>query len=129
MTEQLKKVFEPHVATVVASWLMSVNNRRRRVIYFRPESEVTIEYEVEKVSENPITGMLMYHFCIQFRGGSLWLHELAELRKRLEVFCNYEGNEHVLDDGRTYRLGDGDDEQAVFFQDGKFKIWLRSWAE
>lgn len=128
MIEQLRAAFQEAVDAVVDPWHKAHDIRRRRSVHFKDTDLIGIQYGVEKVGYDFPHGV-MYNFTITIGGpGVVWLHEFTDLRRRLEVFCSNEGEPAIID-GRQYQLGDGDDEHAVFFQEGKFKIWLRTWVE
>lgn len=127
ITVQLAAAFREDVDAVVNPWHKAHDNRRRRSVHFKVDDLIGIQYGVEHIAE--FSHGVRYNFTITIEGpGVVWLHEMNDLRRRLEVFCNNDADPVTID-GRQYQLGDGDDERAVFFQEGKFKIWLRSWAE
>lgn len=54
--------------------------------------------------------------------------DMIEIAKGLDAFCTNEEAPFEMC-GRKYQLGDGDDSLAVFFDRGRFNIWLRGWAK
>lgn len=87
-------------------------------------SQTNVEFICE-MSPAVVRG-LMFHLIIDFGKQAINMQELLMINRQLDQFCVLE-MDVVEIDGYQFRLGDGDDSDAVFLHDGKFKIWLRGW--
>jgi hypothetical protein len=84
-----------------------------------------IETTVEFVEAMPAVGGLMFAFVVHMAPHML-ASDLADLCMALDYFTGWE-DEGFEYEGYNWRLGDGDDTQAVYLHNGKLCIWARGW--
>lgn len=121
---KLGEHFIPMVDKVVSPITQEINVSRLQSVHFKPSDLVGPEYHVRFIDNTSPHGMHMYHLEVRLHG-RLQADEMTNIAAAvLNTFASFEGG-YIDLDGRTYNLGDGDDTQAVFFNNGVLSIWLR----
>jgi hypothetical protein len=85
------------------------------------EAEYRVDFKEDMLQVNGV----MCYLTIKLADNT-FIDDLKIVIARLEEFTTFEREPYrYLDYG--WSLGDGDDGQAVFFEQGKLCIWLRGW--
>src|SRR5579872_789938 len=109
--EQLRSIFVPAVENVMP----------------KQKGKNSIKCDVVFVEMMPVTKGIRYTLTVELIGNFLF-DDLANIQQALDQFCSYE--ESSVKIGKyNFALGDGYDGQAVFFENGKYGIWLRGWED
>lgn len=130
LSADLLMKFRPAVLQCLDPWIQAINRKRQASIHFKQSDLVAVRYDVIYV--RPLTGAdQMYLFTVALEGGAVFIHELREIGEVLiDKFGAYEEPASALKgSGLRFTIGDGDDNGAVQFKDGRFTIWLRGWGE
>lgn len=88
----------------------------------------TAEFEVDFIERMTQVNGIRFEMVIEPTGKTFTV-DFLKVVMALDALCQTDSNENYELDGYKFLLGDGDDSQAVWFENGAFHIWLRGWKE